>query len=104
MVFSNHLFVAGSKKLQASLKKKHLGLLLSLIIFEHQIIVQIVSSVCILIKRAKRNRIYHRSSMQTEKSQTEGKRIMLEMRCTKLPALSVNPRVGISWSALETND
>ena len=45
------------------------------------------------------NRIYHRSLMQTEDSQTECKRIMPEMRFTEFPALSVDPRVGISQSA-----
>ena len=40
--------------------------------------------------------------MQTEKSQPEGKRIMPETRFTELPALSIDPRVGIYWSALET--
>ena len=43
-----------------------------------------------------RNRIYHRSLMQTHKSQPE-------MRFTKFTALSVDPRVGISWSASETD-
>ena len=46
------------------------------------------------------NRICHWSPMQIEKSQTEGKRIMLEMRFTKFLALSVDPRVGISRSAI----
>ena len=41
--------------------------------------------------------------MQTEKSQPEGKRIKQEMRMTKFPALSIDPRVGISWSTLKTN-
>ena len=41
-------------------------------------------------------RIYCRSPMQTEKSQPEGKRIMPETRFTEYPALSVDPRVGIS--------
>ena len=36
--------------------------------------------------------------MQTEKSQPEGKQIMPEM----FPALSIDPRVGISLSALDT--
>ena len=49
------------------------------------------------------NRIYHRSLMQTEKSQPESKRIMPETRFTEFPALSVGPRVGISWTASETN-
>ena len=53
---------------------------------------------------AETNRIYHRSSMQTEKSQPEGKRIMPETRFTDFPALSVDPRIGISWSTSETND
>ena len=50
------------------------------------------------------NRIYHWSSMQTEKSQSKGKRIMLEMRFTKFRALSADLRVGISGSASETDD
>ena len=33
----------------------------------------------------------------------EGKWIMMEMRFTKFLALSVGPRVGISWSASETD-
>ena len=37
--------------------------------------------------------------MQTEKFQPEGKRIMSETRFTDFLALSVDPRVGISWSA-----
>ena len=49
------------------------------------------------------NRIYHRSPMQNEKSQPEGKRIIPETRFTEFPALSVDPRVGISRSALETD-
>ena len=39
--------------------------------------------------------------MQIEKSQPEGEWIMLEMRFTKFPALSINLRVGISLPALE---
>ena len=42
--------------------------------------------------------------MQTEKSQPEGKRIMPEMKFTSFLALSVDPRVGISRYALETDD
>ena len=42
--------------------------------------------------------------MQTEKFQTEGRRIMLETRFTDFPALSVDPRVGISRSAPKTDD
>ena len=49
------------------------------------------------------NRIYHQSLMQTEKSQPESKGIMPETRFTEFPALSVDPRVGISCSASETN-
>ena len=49
------------------------------------------------------NRICHRSLMQTEKSQPEGKRIMPETKFTEFPALSVDPRVGISRSASETD-
>ena len=41
--------------------------------------------------------------MQTEKSEPEGKRIMPETRFTEFPALSVDPRVGISWSSSETD-
>ena len=50
------------------------------------------------------NRIYYRSSMQTEKSQPEGKRIMPETRFTELPALSVDPRVEISRPVSEIDD
>ena len=42
--------------------------------------------------------------MQTKKSQPEGKRIMPETRFTSFPALYVDPKVGISQSALETDD
>ena len=42
--------------------------------------------------------------MQPEKSHPEGKRIMAETRFTEFPALSVDPRVGISGSASETYD
>ena len=42
--------------------------------------------------------------MQREKSQPEGQRIMSETRFTEFPALSIDPRVGISQSALETDD
>ena len=47
----------------------------------------------------RKNRIYRRSPMQTEKSQPEGKGIMPERRFTEFPALSVDSRVGISRSA-----
>ena len=47
------------------------------------------------------NRIEHRSPMQTENSQPEGKRIMPKMRFIELPAVSIDPRVGISRSASE---
>ena len=49
------------------------------------------------------NRICHRSLMQTEKSQPEGKRIMPETKFTEFPALSIDLRVVISRSASETN-
>ena len=49
------------------------------------------------------NRIFHRSPMQSEKSQPAGKRILPDTRFTEFPALSVDPRVGISLSALETD-
>ena len=42
--------------------------------------------------------------MQNEKSQLKDKRIMPEMRFTQFPALSIDPRVGISESALATDD
>ena len=53
---------------------------------------------------SKKNRIYHRSLMQTEKSLLKGKRIMLETRFTEFQALSIDQKVGISRSASETND
>ena len=53
---------------------------------------------------AETNTIYHRSQMQTEKSQPEGKRIIPETMFTEFEALSVDPRVGISRSASETDD
>ena len=59
---------------------------------------------CPLHRSQRKNRIFHRSPIQTEKSQPEGKRIMPETRFTKFPALSVDPRVGISRSASETDD
>ena len=42
--------------------------------------------------------------MQTEKPQPEGKRKMPETRYTEFPALSVDPRVGVSRSVSETDD
>ena len=42
--------------------------------------------------------------MQTEKSQPKDEQIMSETRFTEFPALSVDPRVGISLSASETDD
>ena len=42
--------------------------------------------------------------MQTEKSQPEGKRRMPETRFIEFLALFIDQRVGISWSASETND
>ena len=50
------------------------------------------------------NRIYHRSPMQTEKSQPEGKRMTPETRFTEFPALSVDPRVGIPLSVPEIDN
>ena len=50
-----------------------------------------------------KNRIYNRSPMQTEKSQPLGQRIMPETKFTEFSALSVDPRVGISRSAWETD-
>ena len=55
------------------------------------------------IRKITEKRMYHPSPMQTEKSQPEGERIMPETRFTEFPALSVDPRVGISRSALETD-
>ena len=49
------------------------------------------------------NRIKHQSPMQIEKSQSEGERIMPETRFTEYPAISGDPRVGMSRSASETN-
>ena len=51
-------------------------------------------------KAGKTNRIYHRSLMQTEKSQPEDKWIMPETKFTDRFRL----RVGISQSASETDD
>ena len=63
----------------------------------------------------KKNRIYHRSLMQTDKSQPEGKRIMPETRFTEgkvimpdtrfteFPALSVDLRLGVSRLTSETD-
>ena len=50
------------------------------------------------------NRICHRSMMQTEKSQPEGKQILLETRLTEFLAFSIEPGVGISRSAWQTYD
>ena len=63
----------------------------------------LIYDVSVISNIASINRIYHRSPMQTEKSQPEGKRIMLEIRFTEFPALSVDRRVGISRSASETD-
>ena len=41
--------------------------------------------------------------MPIKKFQPEGKGIMLETRFTEFPTLSVDPKVGISRSASETN-
>ena len=45
------------------------------------------------------DRTCHRSPMQTEKFQPEGKRIMPETRFTEFPKFSVDPRAGLSQSA-----
>ena len=42
-------------------------------------------------------------SVRTEKSQLAGKRLMPEMRFTEFPAISVQPRAGISRPAPETD-
>ena len=42
--------------------------------------------------------------MQTEKRQPSGQRIMPEMSFIEFPALSFDPRVGISLSASKTDD
>ena len=44
------------------------------------------------------------SPMQTKKSQPEGKLIMPEKRFTSFLAFSVDPRVWIFLTALETDD
>ena len=49
-------------------------------------------------------RICHRFLMQTEESLSTGKQIMPETKFTEFPALSVDPRVGISRSAMETDN
>ena len=41
--------------------------------------------------------------MQTEKSQPMSEWIMSKTKFTEYRALSVDPRVGISWSASKTN-
>ena len=51
----------------------------------------------------KKNRICHRSLMQTDQSQPKGQRIMPETRLTSFSALSVDPSVWISRSASETD-
>ena len=53
--------------------------------------------------QGQRNRIYHWSLMQTEKSQSKGNRIMPEMRFTVFLALSVDQRVRISQAAFEAH-
>ena len=50
------------------------------------------------------HKIFHWSPMQTEKSQTNSKRIMPETKFAEFPEFSVNPRVGISRSASATED
>ena len=50
------------------------------------------------------DRIYHRSPMQTEKSQPDCKRMMPETRFTEFSSLSVGLRVWIFRSASETDD
>ena len=47
--------------------------------------------------------IYHRLLIQTEKAHPEGKQMMSETRFTEFPALSVDPRDGISRTASETD-
>ena len=42
--------------------------------------------------------------MQIEKSQPKGERIVSQTRFTSFPALSIDPRVEISWPASETDD
>ena len=60
-------------------------------------------TVIVLFFMVLENRFSHRSPMQTEKYQPEGKRRMPETRFTELSAFSVDPRVGISRSASETD-
>ena len=49
------------------------------------------------------NRIYHRSPMQTEKFQPEDKQIMPETCLNEFPVFSIDPSVGNSRSASETD-
>ena len=70
--------------------------LLPCIILLLLLLLHTASSFKSLLSSQRSNRIYHRSLMQTEKSQPESQRIMPETRCTSFPALSVDPRVGIS--------
>ena len=50
------------------------------------------------------NRISHRSPMQIEKFQPDSKWIISETRFTEFPASFVDPRVGFSRSASESDD
>ena len=74
--------------------------------FDFEISDMTVESQSLFMKlcQKNKNRIYHRSSMQTEKSTPEGERIMPETSFTEYLAFSVDLRVGISWSASQTDD
>ena len=50
------------------------------------------------------NKTYNRFLMQTEKSQPEAKLIMLKTRFIEFPALSTDPRAGISRSPSKIDD
>ena len=65
----------------------------------------LVSEIHVSQRRNKEtNRICHWSLMQTEKTQPEAKRVIPETSFTELPALSVDPRVGLSRSSSKTDD
>ena len=53
--------------------------------------------------RGNTNRICYPPPIETEKFQPEGQREMSEMRFTDFPAISIDPRVGISQSVSESD-
>ena len=56
------------------------------------------------IQQGKDNAGTAQKEKQEKPMQPDGKRIITETRLTEFPALSVGPRVGISWSASATDD